>query len=178
MTKNIKYLVSLVFMTLVFAVAATAQLPSLANVGDDVYTSEADGFEIAVPDGCMKSGLDEGVRSYSCDVKEGRITVLVNPDNTNIKTNADLANFLRGFKEGLVKNPDVKFFGETTAQIGDYRGASYQITMEGEKTLMVALVWGKFAVLISGRANSKVANSAELISSAVRSFTFVSPSSK
>lgn len=178
MTKNIKYLISLVFMTLTFTVAATAQLPSLANVGDDVYVSEADGFEIGVPDGCMKSSIVEGTHSYSCDVKEGRIAIIINTDNPNIKTDADLANFLTGFKQGLVKNPDVKLFGETTAQIGDYRGASYQITMEGEKTLMVALVWGKFAVLISGRADSKVANSAELISSAVQSFTFVSPSSK
>lgn len=178
MTKNSKYLISLVFMTLTFTVAATAQLPSLANVGDDVYTSEADGFEIALPDGCVKASNIEGGRAYSCDVKEGRIAIMINVDDVPIKTDADLANFLTGFKNGLEKNPSVKIFGETKAQIGDYRGASYQITMDGDKTLIVALAWGKFTVVISGRADGKVANSAELISSAVQTFTFVSPSSK
>lgn len=68
--------------------------------------------------------------------------------------------------------------GESPSQIGNYRGAAYQITIDGDKTLMVALAWGKFAIVISGRADSKVANSAELIAGAVQSFTFVSADSK
>ena len=37
MTKNIKHIISLVVMTLAFAIAAAAQVPSLANIGDDHY---------------------------------------------------------------------------------------------------------------------------------------------
>ena len=47
------------------------------------------------------------------------------------------------------------------------------MTIDGDKALMVALVWGKYTVVISGRANAKAANSAELISEAVQSFSFV-----
>lgn len=93
-----------------FAASASAQLPSLANVGDDVYTSEADGFEIAVPDGCIKTAASEGGRAYSCDVKEGRIAIMINPDSAPIKTDADLAKFLKGFKEGLLGDPSTKLW--------------------------------------------------------------------
>ncbi len=178
MTKTFKYVLSLAIMTIAFSVVAAAQLPSLANVGDDVYTSEADGFEIAVPESCVKTGADDGGRAYTCDVKEGRISILVNPNNAVVKTDADVSGFLRGFKEGLLKNPNIKFFGESTAKIGDYRGGVYQVTLDGDKTLMVALVWNKFSVVILGRADSKVANSADLIGAAVESFTFVSPTTK
>ena len=175
MTKNFKYIFSLVIMTTAFSAAALAQLPSLANVGDDVYTSEEDGFEIAVPDQCFKVTAATGERTYTCDLKEGRVSVSISEGDPPLKTDADLALFLKGFRDTLAKAPDVKVFGETSAKIGDYRGSAFQITIAGDKTLMIALAWGKFAVVITGRANSKVENSAELISSAVQSFTFVSP---
>ena len=175
---NFKYFFSLFVMMMAFSAAASAQLPSLANVGDDVYTSETDGFEIAVPQSCVKTGAGDGGRAYSCDVKEGRIAILVNPDSAPVKTDADLAKFLKGFKEGMLRDSSIKLFEESPAQIGDYRGAVYKITIDGDKTLMVALVWGKFSVVISGRADSKVANSAELIGAAVQSFAFNSPNSK
>ena len=175
MTKHLNYFISLVIMTLALAVAALAQAPSLANIGDHVYVSEADGFEIAVPDQCFKVTGGDGDRTYTCDVKEGRVSVSISEGDAPVKTDADLAAFLTGFKGSLMNAPDVKVFGETSAKIGDYRGAAYQLTLGGDKTLMIALAWEKFSVVISGRANSKVANSAELISAAVQSFTFVSP---
>ncbi|MBK7934723.1 MAG: hypothetical protein KA956_07490 [Pyrinomonadaceae bacterium] len=178
MTKNFKYIISLIVMTTAFAVAASAQLPSLADLGDDVYASDADGFEIAVPEECVNFSDGEGGRNYTCDVKEGRISVSITNDGPPIKTEADVANFLKGFKDTLVNSPDVKMFGETSAKIGSYRGAAYQITLGGDKTLMIALTWGKFVVVITGRANSKVANSADLIGGAVESFKFVSPKTK
>ena len=178
MTKKISYIISFVIMTMAFAVAAAAQLPSLANVGDDVYISEADGFEIAIPEGCVEVVDGEDGREYRCEVKEGNIKVTIDPNNPEIKSDTDLAAFLKGFKESLAGNPDVKFFGETNAKIGNYSGAAYQLTIGGEKTLVIVLAWSKFAVVISGRANSKVANSAELIGGAVQSFTFVSPTTK
>lgn len=178
MTKNIRYIISLAIMTVACAVAASAQVPSLANNGDHVYMSEEDGFEIAVPDQCVKvTSGDEG-REYRCETKEGLIRITVNPDSPVIKTDADVTMFLDGIKAGMSEEPSIKLFGETSAKIGSYRGAAYQLTMGGDKALMIALVWDKFTVIIAGRANSKVANSAELISSAVQSFTFVSPNSK
>ncbi len=89
-----------------------------------------------------------------------------------------MANFLKGFKDTLVKSPDVKILGETSAKIGSYRGAAYQMTLVGDKTLIIALTWEKFVVVITGRANTKVANSADLIGGAVASFTFVSPKTR
>lgn len=178
MTKNFRYIVSLAVMTIAFSAAAFAQLPSLANVGDDVYTSEADGFEIAVPGQCFKVTAATDERTYTCDLKEGRVSVSVSKGDDLVQTDADLGYFLKGFRDALTKAPDVKIFGETSAKIGDYRGSAFQITIGGDKTLMIALAWGKFAVVITGRANSKVANSAELISAAVQSFSFVSPNSK
>ncbi len=73
MIKNFKYIFSLVIFTTAFAFAASAQLPSLADLGDDVYTSDADGFEIAIPEECVNFSDGEGGRNYTCDVKEGRI---------------------------------------------------------------------------------------------------------
>lgn len=159
-------------------VAASAQVPSLANVGDDVYTSTEDGFEIAIPDTCVKISDGEAGRSYNCEIKEGLVLVMINEEDSPIKTDAELAGFLQGFKDGLINKPGVKLFGETSSKIGDYRGAAYQITIDGDKTLAVALAWEKFTVVVLGKANSKIAGSAELISKAVQSFTFVSPVKK
>lgn len=178
MTKNFRYIVSLAVMTIAFSAAAFAQLPSLANVGDDVYTSSADGFEIAVPHECVKVAAATDERTYTCNLTEGMIRISVNSNTPGIKSDGDISMFLKGFKEGLLEETGVKFFGETAAKVGDYRGAAYQITIDGDKTLMIALAWSKFAVVITGRANSNVPNSAELISSAVQSFSFVSPTSK
>jgi len=178
MTKSINYITSLAIMTVAFAVAASAQLPSLADVGHDVYTSTADGFEIAVPHGCVKLTNSETERTYTCDVKEGRIVVTVSVEGAPINTDADLAVYLKGFKDTLVAAPGVKFFGETPAKIGSYHGAAYQLTVDGDKTLMIALAWGKFTVTITGRAKGDIEHSAELISSAVQSFEFVSSTAK
>lgn len=169
---KLKNILGLLFTVAAFSMAASAQLPSLANVGNDVYTSADDGFEIAVPNGCMKMTGSGASRSYVCELKEGRIAINISEDNVDIKSDKDVAFFLTGFKGALEKDPTVKIFGESSAKIGEYRGAVYQITLEGDKTLILALAWGKFAVTIIGRANGKVANSAELISTAVQSFAF------
>lgn len=169
---KLKNILGLLLMVAAFSAAASAQLPSLANVGDDMYTSEEDGFEIAVPDGCMKMSSSANGRSYTCELKEGRIVVNVDSGSTEIKTDKDVADFLTGFKTSLSRDPGIKLLGESPAKIGDYRGAAYQLTLDGDKTIMVAVVWGKFAVTILGRANGKVAGSSELITAAVQSFAF------
>ena len=117
-------------------------------------------------------------RSYSCDLEKALGLVMINKEDLPIKTDAELAGFLITFKEGLTNKPDVKFFGETKSQIGDYRGAAHQISIDRHKTLAVALEWEKFTVVVLGKADNKVAGSAELISTAVQSFTFVSPVKK
>lgn len=168
-----KHVAFLVIAIALFSVAGSAQTASLANMGDEVYESEADGFEIALPKACVvvKSAADGN--NYVCDVKEGRVSVSVTLGPNVIRTDKDVAAFLSGFREALAGDSGVKLLGETSAKVGDYRGAAYQLTIDGDKSLMVALVWEKFVVVISGRANSKVANSAELISEAVQSFSFV-----
>ena len=60
-------------------------------------------------------------RSCSCDLEEGLALVMTNKEDLPIKTDAELAGFLTGFKEGLINKPGVKFFSETKSQIGDYR---------------------------------------------------------
>jgi hypothetical protein len=178
MTKNIKRIISLVIMTTAFAFVAAAQAPSLADVGHDIYRSEADGFEIAVPHQCVKVTSADGLREYRCDSKEGLIKVMVNPVSHAVKTDADIADFTGGFKKGLLEDPGIKILGETGAQIGSYRGAAYQLMMGNDKTIMIALAWETFEVVIIGRADSRVANSAELIGAGVQSFTFVAPTQK
>ncbi len=171
--KILNNLVFAVFAIAIFSIAASAQTASLAAVGDEVYHSEADGFEIALPNSCVTVKSTEGGRNYICDLKEGRVSVSITLGTNVIKTDKDVAAFLSGFREALEGDSGVKLLGETSANVGDYRGAAYQLTIDGDKSLMVALVWEKFTVVISGRANSKVANSAELISEAVQSFSFV-----
>jgi len=176
--KIIKHFSFALIAIALFTFAASAQLPSLADVGDDVYHSDADGFEIALPDGCVSPRQTDIGRSYVCEVKEGSVSVSITRGDTPVKSDTDVAAFIQGFRGVLAKDAGVKLVGETSAKIGDYRGAAFQIILDGDKVMMVALVWDKFTVVITGRANGKVANSAELIQNAVTSFEFVSPESK
>lgn len=171
---KVKNLIGLLFAIAVFSFAAPAQALSLANVGDDIYTSEDDGFEIALPDGCVKVSASENGRNYMCDLKEGRVVVMIQNSDPIIKNDTDLKNYLVGFKRGLQKDASVSIVDEIPSKIGEYSGTTYMMTIDGDKSLMVALAWQKFTVTILGRAYSKVPNSAELISAAVQSFTFVS----
>lgn len=171
--KILKHISFAVLAIVLFSVAASAQAPSLADVGDEVYVSEADGFEIAVPKSCVSVKSTAEGHNYICDVKEGRVSVSVTLGTNVITSDKDVAAFISGFKDALMGDAGVKLLGETSAKVGDYRGAAYQMTIDGDKAMMVALVWGKFTVVISGRANAKAANSAELISEAVQSFSFV-----
>lgn len=173
-TNQITKFLFLVSIILSGTVMATAQMPSLANVGDDVYTSEDDGFEIALPDGCVKVSASENGRNYMCDLKEGRVVVMIQNADPIIKNETDLKNYLVGFKRGIQKDASVSIVNEIPSKIGEYNGTTYMMTIDGDKSLMVALAWQKFTVTILGRAYSKVPNSAELISAAVQSFTFVS----
>ncbi len=170
---NFKQFCFLVTTIALFCVAASAQTASLANVGDEVYHSDTDGFEIAVPKSCMVVKNTADGRNYVCDLKEGSVSVSVTLGTNVVKTDKDVAAFLTGFKDALAGDSGVKLIGETSAKVGDYRGAAYQLTIDGDKALFVALVWEKFTVVISGRAYSGAANSAELISEAVQSFSFV-----
>ncbi len=171
---KLKNILGLLFIVSAFSVAASAQAPSLANVGDDIYTSEDDGFEIALPDGCVKVSASENGRNYLCDLKEGRVVVMIQNSDPIIKNDTDLKNYLVGFKRGLQKDASVSIVNEIPSKIGEYSGMTYMMTIDGDKSLMVALAWQKFTVTILGRAYSKVPNSAELISAAVQSFAFVS----
>lgn len=171
---KLRNLLGLLFAVVVFSYVASAQAPSLKNVGDDVYTSKADGFEIAVPEGCMQMSTSQSGRDYVCELKEGRIAVMIAQSEPAIKTDADRKNYFIGFKGALQKNAGIQIVNEMPARIGDYSGTSYVFSLDGDTTLMIALAWEKFTVTIIGRANSKVADSAELIGAAVQSFAFIS----
>jgi len=169
---KLKNILGLLLVVAAFSMAASAQLPSLANVGDDMYTSEEDGFEIAVPDGCMKESKSATERTYRCELVEGIIIIQVQEGTVKIQTDKDVRDYLAGFRSGFEKNVQTKLLNESPAKIGEYKGASYTASVGDEKALVIALAWQNFSVTILGRANSKVANSAELIAAAVQSFAF------
>ena len=116
---KLKNILGLLFIVSAFSVAASAQAPSLANVGDDIYTSEDDGFEIALPDGCVKVSASESGRNYFCDVKEGRVAVIIQNADPIIKNETDLKNYLVGFKRGLQKDASVSIVSEIPSKIGE-----------------------------------------------------------
>lgn len=165
-------MVVLLMATMLAVAGASAQSVSLADIGNDVYKSEADGFEIAVPHNCFKVTPTEHGRSYVCDVKEGRVVVDADAGDPPVNTDADLAAYLEGFRDALNGADGVKVLSETPVHLGDYRGATYQLTAKGDKIYMTAICWTKFAITITGQAASSVPNAAKLISDAVQSFTF------
>lgn len=169
---KLKKLLGLLFAIAVFSVAASAQLPSLANVGDDVYASEEDGFELAVPDGCMQMTNAGATRTYRCDVAEGFILIQIEERAIPAKTDKDVQAYLSGLKSGFEKTAKTKLVNESPARIGEYRGASYSTMMGDDKTILIALVWEKISVTILGRSYASVANSEAKIVKAVSSFAF------
>jgi len=170
MTKNIKSLIVLLIVTLAGAVGASAQAVSLADIGHYVYTSESDGFEIALPRECVKMSANEYGRDYSCNIKEGLVSVSVEVKDPAVRTDADVANFLTGFRGTLQHAKNVKVLRETPVHLGKYRGAAFELTIDGDKAYMTTLCWNKTTINIAGRALSAVPNSGKLIGDAVKSF--------
>jgi hypothetical protein len=173
--KNSKFLVAFLFTIFVFAASAAAQGHSLHDLHPgDKFVSE-DGFEIALPAAWVKTDQLQHGHRYSWIVTEGSIVVTIreSSDADAIKSDADVAAFLKGYKESLVKDPGVVFFAEVPVKIGEYRGAAYNVTVDGEKTQFIVLVWGKFSIVLFATAHSKVAGSAELISDALKTFALV-----
>ena len=171
--KNVKYLFGLLFTVAFLSAAAAAQGHSLRAVHpDDQYVSEQDGFEIGLPADLVKEEDLSNGRSYSWDFNEGLISVLVRtfPDGSVIKSDADIGGFLKGYKGALIRDAGVKFISETPARLGDYSGASYLITVEGNKTQLVVLAWNKFNIVLRGVSNGKIEGSDQLVFNALKTF--------
>lgn len=172
MTTNIRTLVVVLVATLAGGLGASAQAVSLADIGHDVYKSEVDGFEIAVPHDCFKVSPTENGRVYVCDVKEGRVVVQVEASDPPVNTDAELAAYLEGFRGTLNTATGVKVLGETPLHLGSYKGAAFQLTVNGDKTYMTTLCWARSTFTMTAQANSTVPNAAKLISDAIQSFAF------
>ncbi|MFL6374158.1 MAG: hypothetical protein ACJ73D_05780 [Pyrinomonadaceae bacterium] len=172
MKTNIRTLIVILIATLAGAVGASAQAGSLANIGHDIYRSEADGFEIAVPHDCFKVTAADNGRVYVCDVKEGRITVHPQTSDPAVNTDAEVAAYLEGFRGTLKDAANVKVLSETPLHIGDYRGAEFQLTFSGGTVYMTTLCHGRTTITVTGQASQSVPNAAKLIGTAVESFTF------
>ena len=170
MKTNIRTLVFLLIATLAGAVAASGQAVSLADIGHDVFKSDADGFEIAVPHDCFKVTPTETGRAYVCDLKEGRVVVIVDVVVTPINTDEELAMYLAGFGKTLGTQKNVKVLRQTPTHLGDYRGAAFQLTVDGNNAVVNTLCWGKSVITMSGEVNSTDPNAGKLIDTAVQSF--------
>jgi len=70
----------------------------------------------------------------------------------------------------LSKFYGVKFISETPARLGDYSGASYLVTVDGNKTQLVVLAWNKFNIVLRGVSNSKIEGSDQLVFNALKTF--------
>jgi hypothetical protein len=172
MKRNIPTLVVVLSAILAGAVGASAQAVSLVDIGHDAYKSDADGFQIAVPHDCVKVTPTANGRIYTCDVKEGR--VVIHPEATDpvVSTDAELAAYLEGFRGTLHDAEGVQVLSETPLHIGDYRGAAFQLTVNGGSVYMTTLCHGRTTITITGRASPSVPDAAKLIGTAVQSFTF------
>ncbi|HMT09539.1 MAG TPA: hypothetical protein PKA82_16175 [Pyrinomonadaceae bacterium] len=168
---KLKNLLGILFAVAIFSVAASAQLPSLANVGDDLFTSEEDGFEIAVPDGCMAMTQATTVRTYRCDLVEGLILITVEERAKAITSDEGIRAYTQGVKEGFENSAKTKL-SESPAKIGEYKGYSFTGKMGEDKVILISLLWEKMVVTILGRANATVPNSDAKILKAVSSFAF------
>ena len=172
--KNVKYLFGLLFTVIILNAAAAAQSsPSLHDVHpDDQFVSDLDGFEMGLPDDLVKQENLNNGRSYSWDFNEGLISVIVRtfPDGSAIKSEADIGAFLKGYKGALIRDAGVKFISETPARLGDYSGASYLVTVDGNKTQLVVLAWNKFNIVLRGVSNSKIEGSDQLVFNALKTF--------
>ncbi len=158
------------------AVAASAQDESLKDLtDDDVFHSKEDGFEIALPAELVQKGKVDNGRTYDWDFKEGSISVVIrhNLSAPASKTDADIAKFLKGVKQTMTEGMKATLLSETPARIGEYRGAAYLMTIDGHKTLLIALAWEKFTVAITGAVANKLPASEKLVFEAVQSFEFV-----
>ena len=143
---------------------------SLADIGHDVFKSDADGFEIALPHACVKVTPTENGRAYVCDVKEGRVVVIVEHVTTAIDTDDEMAMYLAGFGKTLDTQKNVKVLKQTPVHLGDYRGAAFQLTVDGNNASVTTLCWGKSVMTMSGEVNSADPNAGKLIDTAVQSF--------
>jgi hypothetical protein len=166
------------FLTLSCAFVVSAQRPSLATLGTDKYVSGPAGFEISVPHQCMTTSTANGLQNYICDVKEGRVTVIVSPTETTVKTEADLTAFINAFDDSPLKSNGMKLLTEGTIKVGTYRGIAVKLEAAGDTFFLVSLYSvGRPTYVVSARSLAAVPDSAKLIADAFASFNFISPRS-
>jgi hypothetical protein len=133
MNTSIRILITLLLAALAGAAGASAQAVSLADIGHDVYKSEADGFQMAVPHDCFKLIPAENGRTYICNVKEGRVVVQAGESDPPVNTDVELAAYLQGFRGTLNSAANVKVLNETPFHLGSYKGAAFQLTVADDK---------------------------------------------
>jgi hypothetical protein len=169
---NIRTLIVLLAATLAGAIGASGQAVSLADIGRDVYKSEADGFQIAVPHDCFKVVPTENGRTYVCNVREGRVVVEAGASDPPVNTSVELAAYLEGFRGTLNSAANVKVLSETPFHLGSYKGAAFQLTVADDKAFMTTMCSDRSTFTITAQALSAVPNSAKLMAAAVQSFAF------
>ena len=172
MKTNIPTLIGLLMAPLVVAVGVSGQAVSLADIGHDVYKSEADGFEVALPHECVNVTPTAGGRIYTCDVKEGRVVIHPEAADPAVNTDAELAAYLEGFRGTLNTADGVKILSETPLHLGDYHGAAFQVTVNGGNVFMTTLCHGRTTITVTGQASPTVPNATKLVGAAVQSFAF------
>ncbi len=158
------------------SVAAFSQARSIKSVAEDaVYHSEDDGFEISLPANMVrkqsKNEAGKTGNAYLWEFSDAAIVVVVEKRSTGVKTDADVAASVAGYKSAFLKGD--KILSESPAKIGDYRGTAFVTEDDEGKNLILYLVWDKFAVIIVGSTPSKSAEIQKLVLEAVQSFEFV-----
>ena len=158
----------------------SAQLPSLAGVGNSTFTSDADGFQISSPDKCFKlSTNDLGGHSYICDVKEGRISVIVNPGDPKVKTEADITKMIETAEPSAFQTEGVTYLGKAPLEFGIYRGLGIKLNSGGDIIMAVTLMAvNKPQFNLAIRATKGVKDSEKLLYDVIDSFKIISPKTK
>lgn len=158
------------------SLAAFSQARSIKSAPEDaVYHSKDDGFNISLPaDMVQKKSMTEvgkSGRGYLWEFSDAAVAVGVEIRDKAVKTEADVAAAMASYKATLPKGD--KILSESPAAIGEYQGKSFVIESEGNKNLVIFLVYEKFAVTIVGISSGKAPDVQKLVLEAIQSFEFV-----
>jgi len=110
-------------------------------------------------------------RGYMWEFSDAVIAVGVEIRPKVVKTEADVAAAMASYKANALKTD--KILSESPAKIGEYRGTAFVVEKDSEKSLILVLVYDKFAVTIVGTSVSKSPDIQKLVLEAVQSFEFV-----
>lgn len=174
--KTITQLAIVTLFVCLSSVAAFSQARSIKSVPEDAeYHSAEDGFNIALPaDAVQKKTIKEGgstVRAYLWEFSDAAIAVGVEILAKPAKTDADVAAMIAAYKADKLKGD--KILSESPASIGEYHGTTFVTEKNGNKNLIIFLVYDKFNVTLIGASESKAPDVQKAIAEAIQSFEFV-----